>query len=230
MKDACFYQKQNQPSLEEFGMKAIARILAVVAVLLTPMAANAASIAVPLTRIDFGDISDGTSNTLSLTATYSGWTKAGPLSFGLAAMPDEFSATFLLGALSIPPTPPGVPIPYPISTAWTTSDVLSSSVTFGDATWTTLASFGFGVDANGVVFLDYAFQPLALTQTAMDSIVLNGPLMITGTDTATGQDFTYGYGIRTLSLEPVAVPEPVSLALFGIGILGMGAARRRKKS
>jgi hypothetical protein len=105
---------------------------------------------------------------LLLTATYSNWTQSGPLSFGLVAMPDEFSAT-----------------------------------------WTTLASFDFEID-DGDLFLDYTFQALSSTQTAVDSIVLNGPLTITGTDIASsgtpnGGDFSYGYGTRTLSLVQVSV-------------------------
>ena len=70
---------------------------------------------------------------LILTATYTNWTQTGPLSFGLAAMPDEFSATFVLEAPLPSPTPTGAPIPFSIFGAWTPSDVLSSSVTFGDA-------------------------------------------------------------------------------------------------
>jgi hypothetical protein len=161
-----------------------------------------------------------------LTATYTDWTQTGPLSFGLAAMPAEFSATFLIEAPLPPPPSPGgpIPIPYPNFSS-DASSVLSASVIFGDATWTTLASFDFEID-DGELYLDYAFQPLISTQTTLGGIVLNGPLVITGTDIASGETFTYGYGTRTLSL--VQVTEPGTLALLVLALAGMGISRRKK--
>lgn len=44
-------------------------------------------------------------------------------------------------------------------------------------------------------------------------------------------DWTFGYGFTGLDLPPIGeVPEPAALALFGLGVLGLGAARRRRKA
>jgi len=157
---------------------------------------------------------------LILIATYSDWTKTGPLSFGLATMPDEFSATFIIKPPPPPPVGP-IPIPYPNTAAWTHADVVSATVSFGDATWTTLAWFDFEID-DGELFLDYAFQPLVSTLTAEGPVILNGPLSITGIDIGSkgdsgGGNFIYGYGNRTLSLHQV--PEPTTFLLMGIGVV-----------
>lgn len=163
-----------------------------------------------------------------LSATYTDWTQSGPLSFGLSKMPDEFIVTFALEPIpptGTPPTPPGVPVPYP-NFSWVASNVLTSSVTFGDATWNTLASFDFEID-DGELYLDYVFEPLPFTLTSQGGIVLNAPLKITGIDLASGESFIYEYGTRTLSL--VQVSEAYTLALLSIGIVGIGKARRRIK-
>ena len=50
-------------------------------------------------------------------------------------------------------------------------------------------------------------------------------LVITQTVSAAG----IGFGFDDLTLEAVTIPEPGTLALLGIGLLGMGLSRRRKK-
>ena len=37
-----------------------------------------------------------------------------------------------------------------------------------------------------------------------------------------------GFAIRGLSFQPEAVPEPGAFVLFGLGLAGLGFARRRR--
>jgi type IV pilus assembly protein PilY1 len=43
-------------------------------------------------------------------------------------------------------------------------------------------------------------------------------------------DWAFGYGFTGLDLPPIGTPEPAMLGLFGLGLAGVAAARRRRKA
>lgn len=197
-------------------------ILALTAILLLPLSAMAG-------YIDFTDLPPCCGdNDTSLTRTVLG---TGPSVGAIATIDNPFSEqgidrltydrSLLLGS-------GGLTLSWDLTFSET---VLLTEITLGNPIIVNLGFnvVGAGINASGL-----------LAGLGAGNYVLSAPLMLLANETYTfstvnrnitppvtssgGQRFerwTFG--------EVTSVPEPGTLALFGIGLLGIGAARRRKK-
>ncbi|MDB2686592.1 hypothetical protein N9Y42_05225 [Mariniblastus sp.] len=115
----------------------------------------------------------------------------GPLSFGLAELPEEADYTVVLKRK----TSNG-------ATMYGLEDVVSANFVIGDGEFTQLESFSMLLEADGSLeTMNATFAAINTTSVTDGVITMNSLAFITGTDTASGLDFAYQYGQSTDTVE-----------------------------
>ncbi|MEQ8206647.1 MAG: PEP-CTERM sorting domain-containing protein [Woeseia sp.] len=201
-------------------------IIAVTAVLLSPLAANALPI------VDQENFSTDARATF-IVSNNTNFGRAQTFTVGLAGLFDsidvQLSALSTLTEARILATSGGVPIGGPGGSTVLASSSLISSV--GDLFSVDFSAFGLAVNVGDVLaieligdaaWLGSASNPYAGGGDNYFNANFGAPNW-----TANGNSDT---NFRTYVDVPTGVPEPGTLALFGIGLLGMSVSRRKKSS